>query len=265
MAWLSDTINQNQSRSGFFISVPTRAGFIGTNSFGSFMGLRVPGTYGGPTYAIESGQAIDVSRNIAVSKALQLRSRYLLFIDSDMVFDPDTLERLLSYRVPVVSVAYRSRGPPYSLVSNVNNAPVDDSVLKDPSKDLIQVDNVGMGFCLIDSRVLKSLARTLDFRCMIDHTKDIKKDVAVYTGDQAFEQNFKCSICQHLLIARFFWSRAGMANSEAVSEDYYFCLLLKQNNIPINLASKVFVLHESTIQLGIDGPISNLRSVGNIS
>ena len=265
MAWLEDQYRQTQSRSSMFISIPTR-GFISNNSLGALLGLRIPGTYGMPTYSIETGQAIDVSRNIAVSKCLQMNSRYMLFIDSDMTFAPDTLERLLGYRVPVASVAYRSRGPPYHLVSNVNNKPVDDNVLKDKNIDLMQVDNVGMGFCLIDTRILKSLAYRLnEFRCFLDHTKEIKKDVAIYTAQQAIDQNFKCSICQKLLVARYFWSRAAMANKDAISEDYWFCKLCKDNNIPIHLATKVFANHESAITLGVDGPESNLRSIGDVS
>ena len=182
-----------------------------------------------------------------------------------MSFPPDTLERLLSYKVPIVSAAYRSRGPPYHLVANVGDKALDDQLLKAPDVDLVPVDSVGLGFCVMDTRVLKNFTSKInEWRCFLDHSKQIKKDVAIYSAKQAIEQNYKCSICGKMLIARFFWSRAGMANTNAVSEDYYFCKLCKDNNIPIHVSTKTFAFHQSAISLGPEGPQSNLRSVGDV-
>lgn len=262
MAWIEDSFIQQQSRVGFFISIPHR-GSIDGNVVGSLLSFRIPGQYGQPLYGLEVGQPIDISRNIACSKALQANARYLLFIDSDIVFPPDTLEKLLSYRLPIVGAAYRSRGPPYAVVANGNS--VDPAVLKDPKIDLMKVDNIGMGFTLIDIRVIKSLAMKLEWRCFLDHTKQTKQEVARYDNKQAVEQNYKCSICQKLLVAKFFDYRSGKANNNAISEDFYFCKLCNDNQIPINLSTKTFVKHMSQQQLGLDGFETNLMSVGDVN
>lgn len=264
MAWIEDTFVQQQQRVGFFISIPHR-GSIDGNVVGSLLSLRIPGTYGMPLYGLEVGQPIDISRNISCSKALQSNVRYLLFIDSDIVFPADTLERLLSYRLPVVGAAYRSRGPPYNVVANMDNHQVGPEVLKDPNIDIMKVDNVGMGFTLIDIRVLKSLAYKMEWRCFLDHTQQIKQEVARYDNQQAITQNYKCSICQKLLVAKFFDYRSGKTNRDAISEDYYFCKLCKDNQIPVHLSTKTYVKHLTQQMLDIDGFSTNLQSVGDVN
>lgn len=262
-AWIEDQYVQNQTRIGFFISMPTRS-FIENNVVGSMLQLRVPGNYGPPTWSLEVGQPIDISRNIAAAKALQLKARYLLFIDSDIMFPADTLERLLSYRLPVVGAAYRSRGPPYLLVANKDQHQLSPEVLKDPNIDLLQVDNIGMGFTLIDTRVLKSLANKLEWRCFIDHTREIKQEVARFDNQQAINNEYKCIYCKKLVVAKFFDYRSGKANKDAVSEDYYFCKLVRDAGYPIHVSTKTFVQHQTLQFLGVDGFESNLKSVGDV-
>ena len=137
-------------------------------------------------------------------------------------------------------------------------------VVKDTSIDLLQVESIGMGFCLIDTRVLRSIGSRLDWRCFIDHTRDAKVEVARFTAQQAIENNYKCLYCKRLLVAKYFDYRSGKANKDAISEDYYFCKLCRDNNYPINLATKIFVQHETTQMLDLDGLTSNLRSVGDV-
>lgn len=265
MAWIEDAYIQQNSRIGVFIAIPNR-GYFENNIVGSLLDLKIPGNFGRPIWSLEVGQPIDISRNIAAAKALQMNSRYLCFIDSDIAFGNDTLERLLSYRLPVVGAAYRSRGPPYGLVANTEQHQVGPEVVKDPNIDIMKVDNIGMGFTLIDTRVLKSIAFKLnDWHCFLDHTKDIKQEVARYTMQQAIDQGYTCSICKKLLVCKFFDYRSGKSNKDAISEDYWFCLKCKENNIPISLATKVFVQHESLQMLDIDGFSSNLRSVGDVT
>jgi GT2 family glycosyltransferase len=42
---------------------------------------------------------------------------YVLWLDSDMIFKPDTMVRLLEHNAPIVSGAYFRRSPPYHLVA----------------------------------------------------------------------------------------------------------------------------------------------------
>ena len=55
------------------------------------------------------GYTISENRAYIVAQALKNKSDYLLFIDDDMVFDSDTLDRLLSCKKDIVGVVYHSR------------------------------------------------------------------------------------------------------------------------------------------------------------
>jgi GT2 family glycosyltransferase len=65
----------------------------------------------------ERGYTIAENRNYCVIQAQRNNSDYLLFIDDDMVFPKDTLEKLMSHKVGVVGVNSYSRClPPASTV-----------------------------------------------------------------------------------------------------------------------------------------------------
>lgn len=56
------------------------------------------------------GYTIAENRNYIVFQAINNKSDYLLMIDDDMVFPPDTLDTLLADDKDIVGVAYHSRG-----------------------------------------------------------------------------------------------------------------------------------------------------------
>ena len=260
MAWIFPT-EDNAATTDLFISIPHRNAFTG-RFLGSILTMRVP--IPRHTFALETGQPIDISRNIAVSKALQLKAKFLLFIDSDIIVFPDSLEQLLAARRPFVSGIYRGRGPPHNIVANLDDKPIMDHQVADPNNPLTVVDDCGMGFCLIDTRVLKNLADTLkEFRCFIKHTPQTGQEVAVYSAQEAAKNNYKCTICGNTVIARFFWSRQAMQNMLALSEDYYFCHLVRRLGYSIVINNKAWVGHESQfIEIYKDGPVNPLQSAG---
>ncbi len=258
MAWIFPT-QDTSNDTDLFISIPHRNAFSG-RFVGSILTMRVP--IPRHTFALETGQPIDISRNISVSKALQLNAKYLLFIDSDMIVFPDSLEQLLMARRPVVSGIYRSRGPPHVIVANLGDRPVTDEQVN--ANPLMAVDDVGMGFCLIDTRVLRNLADTLkEFRCFINHKLQTGQEVTVYSAPEAAKNNYKCTICGNTVIARFFWSRQAMQNMLALSEDYYFCHQVRKLGYQILINNKAWLGHESQFtEIYKDGPVNPLMSAG---
>jgi glycosyltransferase involved in cell wall biosynthesis len=258
MAWIFPTENQSDS-TDLFISIPHRNSFSG-RFVGSILTMRIP--IARHTFALETGQPIDISRNIAVSKALQLQAKYLLFIDSDMIVFPDSLEQLLMARRPVVSGIYRSRGPPHVIVANLGDRPVTDEQVN--ANQLMSVDDVGMGFMLIDTRVLRNLADTLkEFRCFINHKLQTGQEVTVYSAQEAAKNNYRCTICNNTVIARYFWSRQAMQNMLALSEDYYFCHQVRKLGYQVLINNKCWLGHESQFtEIYKDGPVNPLMSAG---
>lgn len=175
----------------------------------------------------ETGQPIDTSRNIACSVALQNKCKYILFYDADVWPPADALEKLLSIRMPIVGGLYRSRGPPFQLLANKDNRPLPDDVLK-ADNALAEVDEIGAGFLLVDTRVLKKYGSKLDnWQCLQNH-KDKGVEVARFDDKTAQQLNYKCQYCQGTLIAKMFDYRAGKTATMAISEDYYFERNIKQ-------------------------------------
>jgi acetyltransferase-like isoleucine patch superfamily enzyme len=131
----------------------------------------------------------------------------------------------------------------------------------------LEVDEVGMGFCLIDTRVLRTLADTLkEFRCFINHKLQTGQEVTVYSAPDAAKINYKCTICGNTVIARFFWTRQAMQNMLALSEDYYFCHQVRKLGYKIVINNKCWLGHESQfIEIYKDGPVNPLMSAGLVA
>ena len=70
--------------------------------------------------SMQMGSLIYTSRNSLAMKAIQTEADYVLWLDSDMVFEPDTLERLMKTltenNLDIVTGLYFRRVPPYSPV-----------------------------------------------------------------------------------------------------------------------------------------------------
>lgn len=65
----------------------------------------------------ECGSLIYDARNKLAKQAIKMQADYTMWLDSDMIFKPDTMVRLLAHDVPIVSGAYFRRSPPYHLVA----------------------------------------------------------------------------------------------------------------------------------------------------
>ncbi|MGE3341518.1 MAG: hypothetical protein AB7J46_06515 [Candidatus Altimarinota bacterium] len=103
------------------------------------------------------GLYIDYNRNQIVDAALQNGSDYLLFVDSDMAFPVDGLERLLAHQKDIVGGYYNTRR---------GNCPVrvwdEDGKLIAPDpipEELFQCAVLPTGFMLIRLEALKKLQK----------------------------------------------------------------------------------------------------------
>lgn len=101
---------------------------------------------------------ISYGRNCQVHQALTQEATHILFVDSDMVFPPESLHRLLSHRVPIVGCTYSQRREPrgFTHVSTQDNWDVGPLI---PKSNLFEVKSMGMGLCLVETSVFKALPR----------------------------------------------------------------------------------------------------------
>ena len=58
------------------------------------------------------GYTISENRSYVVAQARQNKCTHLLFIDDDMIFPPDTLERLMKHEKEIIGTLYHSRKLP---------------------------------------------------------------------------------------------------------------------------------------------------------
>lgn len=125
----------------------------------------------------------DLARNLIVDK---LEKDWLFFMDSDQTFHPDTLERLMSWELPIVSGLYfKSPGKPlphvyeyaYKDGADFYQALINpifgflnrykDELAKSPGavilpakrEDLIQCEGIGAGCLLVHRRIFAALTK----------------------------------------------------------------------------------------------------------
>jgi len=131
------------------------------------------------------GSYIPNNRIALVNQAIG--ASHILFIDSDMRFPPDTLERLLKHKKDIVGANCRQRTQDQWTATK-------NGKFVSSSKGLEEVDTLGFGVTLIDMNVFTGKLRKLPepWFAMPYHTQD-KKLVGedVYFCTVAKENGFK--------------------------------------------------------------------------
>ncbi len=121
-------------------------------------------------------QPIHCARNNMARAALEFEAKYLLFIDSDMHFEADALERLLAHDVGVVGGLSVKTIAPYWVNASVwedeNPKPI-----REWEEGLIDYcDGVGTGFMLINTRIFRAMAKPYFYPFQNKHDLDMGED-----------------------------------------------------------------------------------------
>lgn len=110
-----------------------------------------------PIVATE-GYTIAEGRNYCTIQALKNGCSHILFVDDDMTFPEDTIERLLSHGKEIVGVYSYSRALPLSptvafLDDEGNYLPQDKIAFIKKPENLFKCYSIGMGVALIDTKI----------------------------------------------------------------------------------------------------------------
>lgn len=107
----------------------------------------------------EVGSLIYEARNKLAKQAIAMGADYTMWFDSDMIFKPDTMVRLLAHDAPMVSGAYFRRSPPYHLVA-FDECDVETRKWSDLDlpTETVQCGGVGFGCVLVKTEVLFEVA-----------------------------------------------------------------------------------------------------------
>lgn len=103
---------------------------------------------------------LPVVRRLCVAEVLSRPEiTHHLWVDSDMVFPPDSLNRLLRHNMPVVGVNYFTKTLPPKPVAYCDSEDNVGPLWTDAnSTGLVEVQHTGMGLMLVDVRVYEKLS-----------------------------------------------------------------------------------------------------------
>ena len=129
----------------------------------------------GITNALVHNTLIHSARNQIAVSAVEKEFDYLFFIDSDCVIPEDTLERLVEHDKDIVAGMYFGKVIPFPpIIYEKTDKDMYRHIMDYPENQLIEVDAVGMGCCLIKTEVLKHFVCDREMQYEDGH-KEIKK------------------------------------------------------------------------------------------
>jgi len=180
------------------IAIPT-ARYIEAETFKSIYDLEIPEGYT-VDFQYFYGYRVDQVRNLICDWVVRDYD-YLLAIDHDITFSPDTLRKMLNHNVDLVSGVYRQRLEPqmieiYDL--NQHRMTIDQIY----GKSIVQIGGCGFGCVLVRKEVLFQIGYPqFEYYPALDHNNTISEDTDFCR--KATEKGFKlwCDpsiLCGHI-------------------------------------------------------------------
>lgn len=124
-------------------------GTVMSKTCASLMGVLITSHDKVTGYSMRQGGDIVSARTFAVQDAIEKKATHIFFVDSDMNFPADTLERLLAHDKDIVTVEYNRRQLPQSSVT---------SPLEERSEtELYKARHIGGGCLLIKLSVFEKI------------------------------------------------------------------------------------------------------------
>ena len=160
------------------------------------------------------GSLIYDSRNKLAQQALQCDADYIMWFDSDMCFQPNTLLRLLKDDKDIVSGLYFRRAMPYTPVAfskiEINeDCRADFEDYKGELSGIHQVGGVGFGCVLMKTEVIKDCLER--FGTCFSPIYGYGEDLAFCWRAQELgyeiwlDADVKCGHCGHIVVTQSFF------------------------------------------------------------
>lgn len=185
-------------RKKILIGLPSN-GFIRTETVTSllYMMANSPVEY---TMFTPMSCYIHMNREICVKIALEMNADYVLFVDADMIFPENSLNKLLNLNVDIASVTYNFRELPKRSVVSLDEKYdedyiIDDSVTERPIplekiKNPFRCKSAGTGLMLIKTEVFRNIPKPwFFFQPETDTQGAIGEDT--WFCDKAIEHNYE--------------------------------------------------------------------------
>lgn len=188
------------------------------------------------------GSIIGENRNNVLKNAIKAKAKYVLFVDSDMIFPKDAIQRMQIHGKPIISGLAFTKTIPYAAnmyrkVSESGWIPIS----KFKRGHLLQVDCVGGAFMLVE----------------VDAIKDIKPPwfaappMKQHVVWEELEKLFTTTEDREKIIERATdLYRTAQNLRSSLGEDYYFCELLRQAGVPIYVDTSLQIGHMGRYMFG---------------
>lgn len=135
------------------IGVPLSFPMVPGAFFDSFIAMEKPDFI----YLRSSAGPVDEMRNELVRQAIAAGCSHLIMMDSDQIYDPKTIPRLLSHRLPIVGCMVCRRYPPFDPIMLKGEIGSYKSITEWEKDSLVEVDATGTGCLLFNMDVFRKM------------------------------------------------------------------------------------------------------------
>lgn len=175
------------------------------------------------------------NRNEVIRTALKLKSRYVLFIDTDMVFPEDLIQRMQIHRVPVVSALAFTKSFPYG--PNMYKRVMENGwspIMEWDDGELLKVDCVGGACLLVETDVFRKIPGPWFAQ------PEMRAHIAWGELKRLFDT--KDDPLEVVEAARKLY-REYQHDEGVLGEDYYFSELLRRAGVPVYVDTALKIGH----------------------
>jgi hypothetical protein len=98
-------------------------------------------------------------RETLINQAIAMKSEWVLWLDSDMMFPATTLLRLLAHKQDIVACNYMKRSFPFKSVAFTDTNDWESWVPLQSEEELVTVEAIGMGCVLMKTSIFQKLSK----------------------------------------------------------------------------------------------------------
>ena len=135
------------------VGVPLSFPMVPGAFFDSFIAMEKPDFI----YLRASAGPVDEMRNELVRQAITVGCSHLIMMDSDQIYDPKTIPRLLSHKLPIVGCMVCRRYPPFDPIMLKGEIGSYKSITEWEKDSLVEVDATGTGCLLFNMDVFRKM------------------------------------------------------------------------------------------------------------
>lgn len=126
---------------------------------------------------------VHEGRNSIAQYAKQIGATHIIWVDSDMLFTPESFKTLIEHDLDFVGVNYSSRKPPYRYTAGIWNDEIgqfDTVPTLNTSTGLQKVDGIGFGLCIMATHLFDLLENPwFDYEYMPNQNMHMGEDYLI--------------------------------------------------------------------------------------